>query len=429
MRYRRAAGAALALVLVLAACGDDDAGTTEATQATVATSITAAAGGETTAAAGGETTAAPSGSTSTAALAPGGPAFIRKGETGAFVVALQHYLDCAGHGPLEIDGVFGDATAGAVEKAQAAEGKEATGEPDEAIFAALSRECDDPRDVTFPEGATSAEVAGNAAPGDPETFWIRVLEGQTLTLWAESSGAVDLTVQGADGEVLHRPDGSQEFAVDIPTSQLYAIEVASGAAASFTLELSVPALPEESTTSTAAQAEGYYLARDGLNEVDFGEGSGRTITALTDEFGPPAEDTDWFTERGTPDRPCAENARVIEWAFPGTEGMPSSTLEVVLHDGATDDPVFAYYRYYLTYGYDEAVEEGGFLSTASGLSVGHSYPRAVELGFQLGGFEELSVGLFEGIRVDVFTDGGTYEESGQVGSMQAGSWYCLIEEP
>jgi len=410
------------LALVVAACGDDDA-TTTVPDDTGVTTTTAVEDGATTTTEGVEETTTTT-TTTTEAPRPPGAAFILKGETGSYVTALQVYLDCAGYGPVVIDGVFGDGTAGSVEEAQADEGKEATGEPDEETFANLSRECDRARDVVFASGATTAEVAGNAAPGDDEVFNLRVLEGQQMTVQVYSHGIVDVAIQGADGAVLHRPDGSTEIVVDVPTSQMYALRVSAGAPVSYSLAISVPPAEEDTTTTTEAQAAGFYLASDGFNEIDFGEGSGRAITTLTESFGPPSEDTDWFAEAGSETYPCAEQARVVTWLFPGTEGMMSTTLEVVFHDLFTDDPVFAQWRYYLTWGYDDTQPESGFLSTAHGLSAGDDYTEAVSYGFLLGGFEEPSEGLLDGIRVSIATNGGTYADDGQVLAMQAGTWYC-----
>jgi len=408
------------LALVVAACGDDDATTTTvADDAEETTTTTAAEDGTTTTTETAEET-----TTTTEAPRPPGAAFILNGETGSYVTALQVYLDCAGYGPIDIDGVFGDGTAGSVEEAQTDEGKEATGEPDEETFASLSRECDRARDVVFPSGATTAEVAGNVAPGDDEVFNLRVLEGQQMTVRVRSHGIVDLVIQGADGTVLHRPDGSTEIVVEVATSQMYALRVSADAPTSYSLAISVPPAEEDTTTTTEAQAAGFYLASDGFNEIDFGEGPGRAIASLTGSFGPPAEDTDWFAEEGSETYPCAGQARVVTWLFPGTEGMMATTLEVVFHDLFTDDPVFAQWRYYLTWGYDDTQPESGFLATVHGLSAGDDYTEAVSYGFLLGGFEEPSEGLIDGIRVSIATNGGTYEADGQVLAMQAGTWYC-----
>jgi len=409
---RRGLIVVVSMVLVAAACGDDAALTdtsgiaaTSTTESSVQTATTAVV----------TTTAAVA---TTEAARPNGAAFILSGETGPYVRALQTYLDCAGYGPIAIDGLFGSGTAGYVEQAQAEEGKTATGEPDEETFAWLSRACFDARVIVFPIGATFFEVAGNAAPGDDEEFRLRVLEGQQMTI--DVSGAVDVAIQGADGGVLHRPDGSTRIIVSIPSTQDYTLRVSADAPTSFSLTITIPEIP--APTTTMAEASGFYLAVDGLNVIQFGEESGEAVTALVDEFGPPSVDTGWLPKEN-PDSECADVYRVITWDFPATEEFVASTLDVVFHDLNYSNPAFARWNYRLTYFEDRDLSGRGFLSTAHGLSVGASYNEAVSYGFVLGGFEELSHGQLDWINVHVYnvTD---YEVDGWVGSLGAGEWWC-----
>ena len=400
----------VATVLVLAACGDD-AAITVATDSEETTSTEAGEAPVTTEAITTATTEVPQ---------PPGAAFIMNGETGPYVRALQTYLNCAGYGPVAIDGAFGDGTAGSVERAQADENKTATGEPDEKTFARLSRSCDEARDVVFGSGVTTAEVAGNAAPGDDEVLQLRVLEGQQMTVHVHS--AIDVAIQGADGMVLHRPDGSTEIIVDIPSTQDYRLRVSAVTPTSYLLAITIPGIPAP-TTTTMAEATGFFLAVDGFNDLDFGIESGAAMTALTDMFGPPSADTGWVpVEGGNPE--CADVERTVTWEFPATEQHVATTLDVLFHDRGFSNPAFAHYDYRLTNHEDRDQFGSGLLSTAHGLSVGDTYNEAVSHGFVLGGFEEMGHGQLDWIDVHVYTDSGDYEEDGFVGSIGSGKWSC-----
>ena len=404
---RRAMMVLLAFVLLGGACGDD--ATTETTEA----------GAATTTAPDDTTTTTAAAATTTAAAVPAGPAFIMKGESGAYVRALQIYLDCAGYGPIEVDGVFGDGTAGFVGKAQADEGKMATGEPDEETFALLSRECDRTRDISFAAGASAVEVAGNAAPGDDEVLELRVLEGQQMTVTVD--GAVDVAIQGSDGGVLHRPDGSLEIVVDVPSNQEYQLTVSAAAPTSYSLTVEVPAPPEETTTTTVAASGGFVLTADGFKVVEFGASFDDTFAAVQSMYGEqPEEDTGWMTE----DRQgCAATARMVTWrVWPAVDPWMATTLDVWFFD--EDDPRFVGWDIYLTGAWgDQPPLDAmpGWLSTVHGLSAGDSYNEAVSYGFTLGGYEELNQGSLDGLMVTVFEDNG-YEQDGRVWEIAAGAW-------
>jgi peptidoglycan hydrolase-like protein with peptidoglycan-binding domain len=163
------------------------------------------------------------------------------GERGAYVAALQFFLDCAGHGPVSVDGVFGEETAGAVATAQAAEGKVATGEPDEETFATLARSCDERRIITLEAGDPRIEVAGNVASGDDDLFDLTVLEGRTLVVDVMMLEPVNVSIEGSDGTILQSP-GAGNFSVEIPTTQVYAIRVSGTGSASYLMTIEIPAL-------------------------------------------------------------------------------------------------------------------------------------------------------------------------------------------
>ena len=150
-------------------------------------------------------------------LSANGPAFIQETEKGPYVEALQFYLVCTGHGQpsaeggaVTIDGSFGPITADAVAYYQAELRRIPTGDPDEATFASLARDCRDERTVTFADGVTSVEIAGSTAPGDEEVFIIDGREGQVLGLQT-TQGLVEIDVAGIDGTVLDSSNAAGPF--------------------------------------------------------------------------------------------------------------------------------------------------------------------------------------------------------------------------
>jgi len=400
------------MVLGVAACGDD------------ATTVTTGGGEATSTTAGEQATTTEATTTTTEAPQLPGAAFILNGETGAYVRALQSYLDCAGYGPIDIDGIFGDGTAASVSKAQADQNKTQTGEPDEGTFAWLARACFDARNIVFGADDVSSEVAGNAAPGDDEILVIRVLEGQEMTIQVE--GAVDVAIQGEDGVVLHRPDGSTEITVGIPTTQDYTLRVSASSPTSFSLTTTIPAGGVVTTSTTMAGAAGFLLAADGFNEIDFGQESGETLTFLIDEFGPPISDTGWVEVEDSVSE-CGSVSRTVTWEFEASEGNAATTLEVIFHDRGYSNPAFANWNYRQT-DYEDGPDAGvGVLATAYGLSVGDTYAAAQAYGLVLGGFEEMGHGRLDGIDIHIFSFVDDYDQDGFVGSMGAGTWVCENE--
>jgi len=399
------------VVLGVAACGDD------------ATTVTTGGEGMTSTTVGEQPTTTETTTATTEAPQLPGAAFILNGETGVYVWALQGYLDCAGYGPIDIDGIFGDGTAASVSKAQADQNKTQTGEPDEGTFAWLARACFDARDIVFGADDVSSEVAGNAAPGDDEMLVIRVLEGQEMTI--EVDGTVDVAVQGEDGVVLHRPDGSTEITVDIPTTQDYTLRVSASSPISFSLTITIPA-GGVITTTTMAEASGFLLAADGFNEIEFGQESGETLTFLIDEFGPPITDTGWVEVEDSVAE-CGSVSRTVTWEFEGSDGNAATTLEVIFHDRGYSNPAFASWNYRLTDHEDGSDAGVGVLATAYDLSVGSTYDEAQSHGLVLGGFEEPGHGRLDGIDIHIFSFADDYDEDGFVGSMGAGKRVCASE--
>ncbi len=419
---RRASLLLMALIVVAGGCGDDGTPDTTATDDTAATTTAGATHTVATTTIAPATTepAAEETTTSEAGSAPAGPAFIMREERGAFVRALQVYLDCAGFGPIDIDGVFGDATAGSVEKAQEAEGKEPTGEPSEATFAELSRRCSLARDIVFAAGATEATVAGNAAPGDDEVFHIRVLVGQRLMVTVE--GDVLVSIQGTDGGVLKRADGWREVDVEITVSQVYVIRVAAEQAASFSLAITVPALPVETTTTTAPEPDQFLLMGNGFNVVDFGatpEAAIAAVQAALDELGipiDPPEDTGWVTRE---EPHCADTARIVtwEWIFPAAISNWEMNLELFFFDEV--DPRWSGWRIGVLSFDEPPAPLVPSLSTAQGIGLWTPEEDAVAAGFQFGGYEELSQGRLEPFMMRI--------ANGVVSEIGAGNW--LVCDP
>lgn len=275
-RSNRAVVLTAALTLVVAACTGGTAG--ETTTTTLAPSDTTT------------TTAAPT--TTTTTLPPGGPPLIRDGDNNETVAAFQWLLTCTGYGNLTPDGNYGPATGEAIRTAQTALGKEANGEPDEEVLAALSRACAQSREIEeFEEPVT---LIGNAAPGDPEIFTVELTFAQSLTITADPP-ELDVTVRGADG-VPVEPD--EETGVFSPgTSGIFEIVVNSFTdPTTFTLLVAV--------TDTAAEAAWIINTRsityDG-NRIELGDNASDVIDQVFEYLGHGVRDqydefdTGWYT--------------------------------------------------------------------------------------------------------------------------------------
>ncbi len=179
------------------------------------------------------------------------PAFLVEGDRGSYVAALQFLLDCAGYGPLDVDGAFGPRTAQAVRLAQGAEGKSITGEPDEETFAGLARVCGERRLLFLisdgqldASGNTMLEVAGNVADGDPDLIDLAIDGGRTMTVEVVMRAPVDVSVQGPDGTLL-QPPGETTFTVEIPATEVYTIAVSGIGPASYQLFMEIPPRPAD----------------------------------------------------------------------------------------------------------------------------------------------------------------------------------------
>jgi peptidoglycan hydrolase-like protein with peptidoglycan-binding domain len=138
-----------------------------------------------------------------------------------WVAALQRLINCAGYGDLETDGVFGPKTAGAVAQAQEAFGRSPTGEPDDAAFGLISRECERNENLDIEDGG-NAEVAGNAWDDDPDRFFFGVQRGTVVTLQTDAD--VSLTVQGDAGDTFSSENGRLVY--ESPAAQVVTLAVA-----------------------------------------------------------------------------------------------------------------------------------------------------------------------------------------------------------
>lgn len=237
---RRPVAMVTVLVLVAAACGDAAAPVPESI---ATTSITT-------------TTTSTTTTTTTTTTLPSGPVFIREGDRGVEVVALQTLLTCAGYATLVADGVYGGKTAAAVRAAQAALSKEQTGEPDEETFSSISRECDRTELLDL-EGDGSTTLMGNAADGDDDRFTVGVQTGSVLTV--ETDAAVSLRVDGEDGGSLSSQDGRLVY--ESPAAQLATIAVSATVPTTYLLSVDL-APPGANAGGEAAVVEGPFDAAD-----------------------------------------------------------------------------------------------------------------------------------------------------------------------
>jgi len=243
---QRVAGVMLVFALIASACGDD-AGSAPTTAAATTVPVTTSSTTTTT--------------TTTTTTVPSGPAFVSKGDRGPYVVALQTLLNCAGYGDLTADGVFGDLTAAAVEKAQAAAARQLTGEPDVETFALLARACDRDEEVDFADDPLSATVVGNVATGDVDRFSLQMQAGQVLTL--DTGASVHLRVEGAGGGSVSSEDGGLVF--ESPLTQGHTIIVSATEPTTYLLEIGLS--PAETTPTT--EAPGTTVAPDPFNAADW----------------------------------------------------------------------------------------------------------------------------------------------------------------
>lgn len=107
--------------------------------------------------------------------------------------------------------------------------------------------------ISFAPGATSASVQGNLAANSVDVYVLRVSGGQTIMVQTNSATALWLTVNGADGAVLKAMGaGTANWSGVAPTTQDYFLTLGSQnqAAASYTLQVTIPPLGQAAPTPT-----------------------------------------------------------------------------------------------------------------------------------------------------------------------------------
>lgn len=235
----------MGLLLIVASCSGDSGDTTTTTETTAATTTTS------------------SSTTTTQPPAPSGPPIAEQGDVNEVVFAVQFLMNCAGYGPLEVDGAFGPATASAIEAMQEDLDREVTGVPDDFTMALLSRACTDSRRLDL-DGET-ARAVGNVSAADPDTYFLNADEGERLALFVESTaGAARVTVRGSDGDVIGLST-VPAWAFDLTATQDHVITVStSGDATSYSL---TALILEPPGAGTPAGSQPDTVALDDLREA------------------------------------------------------------------------------------------------------------------------------------------------------------------
>jgi len=225
---RRLAAAVLAAVIVLAGCGGDEAADTTLPETTTTTAA--------------ETTTTTEGRLE---FEPNGTAFIRQGDRSAWVEALQWYLVCAGFDSIgsdddtiTIDGVFGPRTGQSVAYAQATYRKIPTGEPDEATFAQLARDCEDARSFEIPVSGGEVEAAGNTAPGDDDVMRFEGGAGRVVEV-VVMDGNVEVALEAPTSGVLRTVTPGGGWSARLPETGTYTLRATADDAQSYMVRLRV----------------------------------------------------------------------------------------------------------------------------------------------------------------------------------------------
>jgi peptidoglycan hydrolase-like protein with peptidoglycan-binding domain len=316
----------LAVAMAAAACSGETTSTTTAETTTTITTATTVATGRVT-------------------LTPNGAPFILEGTRGPYVAALQHYLVCTGHaqpspggGSVTADGVFGPITADAVAYYQAELRLIPTGDPDEATFASLARDCNDERTITFEEGANTTEIAGSVAPGDNENLVLAGTNGEVLTILT-ADGVVDLTVTGADGTVVDDATPGETWEAELPVDQNYSITVSAASNVSYRLTLST-----RSPNVVASEFGPMKLEPDGIAIADFGADPDNTIAVVSLVLGSDLGFTDTGWQDGIPG--CTGSNRHVTWTIQlDADGQNHPAVLTLDFSDLGGTPFFAQYAY------------------------------------------------------------------------------------
>lgn len=347
MSQSRIVIAITAAALALSACGGTSAPTTTSTSSTIPVTTTTD---------GGRVT-----------LEPNEAPFITQGDGGAYVEALQFYLVCTGHeepapGALvTVDGNFGPLTADAVAWYQAELRRIPTGDPDEATFWSLARDCADERALTFPPGEVVTDVAGSAGPGDPETFIFDGASGQILSLNV-TEGDVTVTILGPDGEEVDATVEEGFIEAELAGAVSYTVRVNATNETSFLMTAAV-----RSPNVVASDFGPMVLEPQGLGVAAFGDDEVNTVAVISLVLGQPWEDTGWLDD----EEGCTGSNRHVTWLIqaddpPGTDHPAFLVVDFTTTGGA---PYFSQYSYRSA---DLATLDpiAGGLATAEGISLG-----------------------------------------------------------
>lgn len=329
------------------------------------------------------TTTLPPATTTTSArieLEPGGEPFLRQGQTGPYVEALQFYLVCTGHGQLTadgpimtVDGEYGPMTADAVAWYQAELRLMPTGDPDEATFAQMSRDCAEARLVVFADRAGTTRVAGNTAPDDEEIIDLDGVPGRVLTIKVDE-GAVQVGLERADGTRVEQISVGGGWSGKLPTGTEYRLRVSAAEAVSYALDLGV-ARPRYISIDFARMR----LESDGFGILSFGDDAERVITRLTSILGAPASDSGWATGDAA-ERTCTGSNRHLTWIVQQAETGAEHPAILYVHfsDVDTGSQAFAEYAYVSLD--SQAVDAGVMdLATSGGISIGNSVAEYAEV--------------------------------------------------
>ncbi|MFH1329145.1 MAG: peptidoglycan-binding domain-containing protein [Actinomycetota bacterium] len=312
-------------------------------------------------------------------LEPNEEPFLRQGATGSYVEALQFYLVCTGHGQMVadgptiiVDGQFGPMTADAVAWYQAELRRMPSGDPDEATFAELARDCAEPRVVAFLDRQGTARVAGNAAPGDDDIFELEGVEGRVLTIVVDE-GAVQVGLERADGTRVEQISLGGGWSGKLPTGSEYRLRVTAAEAVSFALDLGV-ARPRYLNIDFGRMR----LAGDGFGILTFGDDAERVIGRLQGILGEPSADSGWATG-DVGERTCTGSNRHLTWIIQQAESGTEHPAVLYAHFSDVDTGSQAFVEFAYVSLDPQAVDAGAMdLSTAAGISIGRTVAEYAE---------------------------------------------------
>ena len=345
---RRVAVAATVLSVVAASCNGAAAPTTSEATTTTSEVVSTTLGDRIT-------------------LLPNGIAFIVQGQHGPYVEALQFYLVCTGHGEpvpglgtVTVDGSYGPITGDAVAYYQAELRRAPSGDPDEATFASLARDCSQDRTLTFPTGEVTTEIAGNTDVGDDEVFAFESGDGQVLTLTA-TDGSVTIAVLDASGAAIEATENGNQFEYELPGAAAYSVQVSAPLPTSFLIGAQI-----RSPNVVASDFGPMTLESNGLGVASFGDDPVNTVAVISLLLGTATVDTGW--QEGI--LGCTGKNRHLSWLIQGDPN--GSDHPAVLIVDLTDTGGLPYFSQYAYRSYDLAaldpIAQG--LATKEGVSIG-----------------------------------------------------------